>query len=197
MYLLRVSALLLILLFWPPNAAMADASPGEVNRSRPRTVKSPGGKALITRAQTGAPAVSTPRDRSRRGSGGGRGRRGRGRSKKSDVLDQRNQGLDCQCAMCQKFWSTGMSWGEVVTNMVEGIPVTEAVGDLCKDCRPVGASFPLPLAELAEKQDSEELSALVDESRARSSGALAPITDKESVNRNDKLYFQGALQASS
>ena len=55
----------------------------------------------------------------------------------------------------------------------------------------------MSMEELANKQDTEELSAFVDESRARSSGSMAPITDKEFVDKKDTLRFQGAVQASS
>ena len=84
-----------------------------------------------------------------------------------------------------------MPWGEMSTKMVEGVATSEAVGDFCKDCIPIGQSFPMTGQELAEQQDTEELSAHVNESRARSSGDLAPLTEKESVDRKDKLKFTG------
>ena len=191
MHLRRVGAWLLTLLFWPPDA-MSSATPE--GRSRSRTVRSPGAIASRSRAPTAAPAANSSRVRSRSGAGKGRGRgcKKRGGSKKSDALGQRTQGLDCQCNICEKWWQAGMSWGEVVTKMVEGISVTEAVGVLCKDCMPVGASFPISVEELAEQQDTEELSGKIDESRARSSGSMAPITERESVDKKDTLRFQGA-----
>jgi hypothetical protein len=84
-----------------------------------------------------------------------------------------------------------MSWGEMCTKTVDGVVVNEAVGDFCKECLPVVASFPMPAEELVEQQDSEELSAHVNESRARSSGHMAPIAEKESVDKTDKFVFQG------
>ena len=75
--------------------------------------------------------------------------------------------------------------------VVEGGAVTEAIGDVCNKCLPVSQSFPLPLDELAEKQDDDDYAPKVNESRARASGDLAAINEKEGVDKRDRLRFEG------
>ena len=79
----------------------------------------------------------------------------------------------------------------MVTINLDGATVSEAIGDYCNKCRPIGDAFAMDGEELASKQDSAELAPKVNEAHDRSSGAIAPIQNKESVNRKDRLLFSG------
>lgn len=173
--LILTLTVLLLLLFWPPTESMA-SSEGSKSQARSRA------------------RVAAPKPQAARGArGGGRSRssRGRGKNKTQGLKDQRPRGMACQCDLCDKQWQLGMPWGETVSTLVDGTMVTEAVGDLCVACMPVRHSFPLTLENLAEKQEDDEYAPKLKESRARSSGDLPAITEKESVDKHDKLRFEG------
>jgi hypothetical protein len=129
-------------------------SQSEATRGRPRSasVRSLALPPARSRTPAGRGAASAS------GSKQGRAKSNPKRRSKSKAAgdNERARGMDCQCSLCRKSWQPAMPWGETATKVVDGTAVVEAVGDLCKDCHPIGMSFPMSLDELAEKYDAEE-----------------------------------------
>ena len=75
--------------------------------------------------------------------------------------------------------------------LVQGSWLQEPVGPLCHRCFPVGNSMPEGLDHVIEHKDEDGISGRLDEAANRSAGILPAFADNESVDRHDKLYFQG------